>query len=988
MVLSTTEPNNNVGMIKVRKYDAGTQIFDVTITENGKLKDFTGLTPFFCVKSSPKTGLGISERIVTDIVDAENGRLKYTLTDYDMQHPQTNHAYFAFKKLKDEETFELQFTTKDFRYTTIASIFDPGIHDSNYIWTFEEMLRIFKEWIELAKSDFEEWDKEAREKIEQIIKDFKTWINENQEEYAKWLQDNKDSWADFVEQNKDILEAIDPGGEILVALGTLKSFRSWDKDLISKMRNEFDERGANVKWFGAVGDGVTDDGAAIKKAHIYANEHKTSVFYPKSIYYISETSEIPVKTCVDFNGSTIIINDNPTVDNKVAVYKIEEDSEPKTYENDSIPTSLKSKFYKNNKSSNIELSAESIRFLEIFDHTKKVYARYGANGGEEGQALTDIVRIDKDGAFIDQLTYNFTNVTKIIEHEIPKVGITIKNGNFKSVGENIGSKEFRDWYMRGIMVNRSNVLFDNIYHELDDFDGKQASEGFIKTYSCCQIQIKNSKFQPHLSYESKSSNSPDTMVYGGTYELVNTMTLDIVYDNVIAYSQEENIWGAHGGNLNKKVKFTNCQLNRIDSHLPTDTLEITGCTIGRYGVTVVGYGDLIIKDCIFNSDIVLNFREDYGSFWNGNVIIENLYHTPISWHRLFNITPHLDWDFGIKVRLGYKNIVVKNYIVDDNNILDKTLFLLQASNGVFSVDRNYYFADNFEFENCKRLSGHGFKLFFLPIWDRFRVDQKANHTIDGNGVVDVKTNINICLKNMSLNNKDTFLNSSWDSISSLIQPLNSEFYGENVLNYGNQSLVPYFKIENCTNVFASVFSLKCKLDIFDSEVCGLITSKGDVDNRQFSKVCLDRCSIHPKVYAPAIKNNNDDVIHGSKENTIFKLCFFSRPLLSTGEQLDAQNSRFRSIYKFLEKANANQTFIDINAVFNNCDFTREAFLDSIFNDFKAFETDLRNYDRKIYRKFGVGGYRPVAPEYMTTYLNTENNILAIWAGTQWIQVSK
>lgn len=50
MVLSTTEPNNPVGMIKVRKYDAGTQTIDVTITENGKLKDFTGLTPFFCQK--------------------------------------------------------------------------------------------------------------------------------------------------------------------------------------------------------------------------------------------------------------------------------------------------------------------------------------------------------------------------------------------------------------------------------------------------------------------------------------------------------------------------------------------------------------------------------------------------------------------------------------------------------------------------------------------------------------------------------------------------------------------------------------------------------------------------------------------------------------------------------------------------------------------------------------------------------------------------
>ncbi|MBP1045264.1 BppU family phage baseplate upper protein [Enterococcus sp. BWM-S5] len=218
ITLSTTEPNNYVGTIKVRQYDSETQIFDLSsITENGVPIGFEGLTPFFCVKASPLTGLGISEQIVTDVVDAKSGRLRYTLTDYDMQRPQENYAYFSFRKLKDDLTWEQQFSTKDFKYVVIPSIHGE-IHDSNYIWTFEEMLRQLREWIDKAENDFNEWNEEKKNEILLIIQKFKTWILENQADYDKWLEDNKDTWAKWVEDCREILESVDPGGVILTEL--------------------------------------------------------------------------------------------------------------------------------------------------------------------------------------------------------------------------------------------------------------------------------------------------------------------------------------------------------------------------------------------------------------------------------------------------------------------------------------------------------------------------------------------------------------------------------------------------------------------------------------------------------------------------------------------------------------------------------------------------------------------------------------------------
>lgn len=46
MTLSTTEPNNEVGVIKIRQEDINSQVFDIEVEANGEPVDFTGLTPF------------------------------------------------------------------------------------------------------------------------------------------------------------------------------------------------------------------------------------------------------------------------------------------------------------------------------------------------------------------------------------------------------------------------------------------------------------------------------------------------------------------------------------------------------------------------------------------------------------------------------------------------------------------------------------------------------------------------------------------------------------------------------------------------------------------------------------------------------------------------------------------------------------------------------------------------------------------------------
>ncbi|MDT2674286.1 BppU family phage baseplate upper protein [Enterococcus dongliensis] len=180
--LSTTEPNNDVGLIKIRQADEETQTLAVEITENGLPKIYEGFQVFFCAKLGQSEGLGIVEQKLKpeEMTSPESGKLEYTMRNEDWQQIGRQTAYFSFRKMKDEHDFIEQFTTRDFTFDVIKSIYSDGLKEvkkdgSTYVWTIEDLIRLFNEYMASGKSD----------------------------------------WEEFVEQNREILESVDPGGKIL-----------------------------------------------------------------------------------------------------------------------------------------------------------------------------------------------------------------------------------------------------------------------------------------------------------------------------------------------------------------------------------------------------------------------------------------------------------------------------------------------------------------------------------------------------------------------------------------------------------------------------------------------------------------------------------------------------------------------------------------------------------------------------------------------------
>ncbi|HIY57001.1 MAG TPA: BppU family phage baseplate upper protein [Candidatus Tetragenococcus pullicola] len=252
IILSTTEPNSFVDNIEIRQADEATQKLVVQLSENGARKSYTGLQAFFCGKIGQSDGLGIIEQKLTEeeMTDPEIGRLEYTFRAEDWQKVGRQIGYFSFRKMVDEHTFEEQFTTRDFYFTVTKNVFSEGLKEvkkdgSTYVWTIEDMVRLFKEYIASGKTD----------------------------------------WEEFVEQNKDIIESIDPNGKLFTKL--------------QENKENIDSRGINVLLLGLKNDGETDNYEILSNI-LNTLPDGSNLFFPAGKYLLSDN--IPFRKQIHIEG--------------------------------------------------------------------------------------------------------------------------------------------------------------------------------------------------------------------------------------------------------------------------------------------------------------------------------------------------------------------------------------------------------------------------------------------------------------------------------------------------------------------------------------------------------------------------------------------------------------------------------------------------------------------------------------------------------------
>lgn len=409
--------------------------------------------------------------------------------------------------------------------------------------------------------------------------------------------------------------------------------------------------------FGAVGDGKTDDSDAIVKTHEYANEYGLCVFANETAtYYIGGGNKTAyVMTDTDWSTAKFIIDDTNVENRSSWVFNV-------------APS--KSSINITDKVSPIETDSVSIgtalenkSLVVLTDSNVKRYIRKGANQNS-GSNQTDVIIVDENGNISSEtpLIWDFDSVTSATAYPIDKETLTIKGGKFTTVANNAPSEY--NYYSRGILVRRSNTVIDGIYHDIIN-EGKTGApySAFVSLSCCADVTVKNSTFTGHKKYST--IGSAGTKVTMGTYDIGAATAVNAKFINCNQTNDITDIdyWGIAGTNYCKNLVYDGCALSRFDAHQGVLNATVRNSILGHHGIKIIGSGTALIENTTVLAEDFVDLRPDYGSTWNGEMIIRNckFYPTAISSH-IINAENSEDHDFGYTCYLPQRILVDGLYV--------------------------------------------------------------------------------------------------------------------------------------------------------------------------------------------------------------------------------------------------------------------------------------------------------------------------------------
>ena len=391
--------------------------------------------------------------------------------------------------------------------------------------------------------------------------------------------------------------------------------------------------------FGARCNGEYDDFIAIRNAHLFANENDCEVRATNGkTYHIYKYYEDPVevKTNIDWQGATFIIHDEK-IDSFSGryknIFKVSNIRDKITIKQSDIE--MISDFEIKKGTNNIPISSylENLNnkgynnYLCVAENSnKKQFIRFGTNANS-GDSQKDFFMIDTQGNVLNDIQWDFNEVTSFTIYAIPNSKLKIQNGNF--ISNNLETKNEttytrsgagKDIYFhRNIYIEEAaNVYISNINHTLPKDEISGSYRGFLYANIGYNVNISDCKL-----YTRKIKSSGRSSYDLNLKAIVNCNCDNITSNNDNDEILESNRWGIVATYYCKDVLFKKCTLNRIDAHEGIYNLTVDNCIIGIHGLTMVGQGTLNVINTTISAETFINLREDYGSTWNGDVNIIN-----------------------------------------------------------------------------------------------------------------------------------------------------------------------------------------------------------------------------------------------------------------------------------------------------------------------------------------------------------------------------
>ena len=375
------------------------------------------------------------------------------------------------------------------------------------------------------------------------------------------------------------------------------------------------DRVVSYEAFGAVGDGVADDLPAIVEAHTFANAHGLPVkSKPDATYHLGRRAlTATIATDTDWSTSRFIIDDTDVENHRMSLFAVRSLLEPVTLNIARLTRDQQ----------RLDVQPPRDCWVRVENSRKRVYIRKGLNQNN-GVPQRDVFILRRDGSIQGAIDWDYDTLTRVEARPIDERPLELRGGVFTTTANRMQQEKGYNYWSRNIVISRSNTTVVGLtHHVVGETEVGHPYSGFLSVSSCANVTLRDCFFTGHKTYTTiGAAGKPVSM---GTYdvsanEVVNFSMIGCRMDNICDRTR----WGVIGTNFCKNILLENCTLSRTDTHQGVSgTYIIRGTTLGHAGLNAIGRGALLIENSTLNGRSLLSFRSDYGSTWEGTVVIRN-----------------------------------------------------------------------------------------------------------------------------------------------------------------------------------------------------------------------------------------------------------------------------------------------------------------------------------------------------------------------------